>query len=408
MKIGIFSKINNLTIDAVRHYMELGLVLPVKQGGHYDFDDRCQQDIKDILSLKDMGFTLNEVKIIFKYKRLGKLAAYQEDEYYRALFTSKLDHLDGDIKTLKHYKKNIEWKLKELRTQSKFEAYRMGVDLKVLDVLRCQNCSEELLLIEGTIDNNQIMKGKLKCKCGEGYIIDSGILSSSKEIIEDDFDYEENYNRYLSEYIHSTDLSYLDNFNKGLEWSYRKINFNSFNGKILLELGTGFGYFLRYIYHDLPDDCLYIAVDHSMNKLRLLKGLLEKTACKKNILFICSDFLKIPIKNKAVDILLDLSGTSNYSFENKGFLLDFTDKYIKDKSFLFGAYILFKNFSHNSFIEEGYRRNFILKYIKDSIALLQYKGISENISDYIEKGGKYENYFVEGEKIFLYTFYGER
>ncbi len=408
MKIGAFAEVNNLTIDSVRHYMDLGLVLPVKQGGHYNFDDRCQQDIKDILKFKDMGFTLNEIKIIFQYKRLGKLTAYQEDEYYRGLFTNKLDNVNREIIALNRYKDNIELKLKELKAENKYEEYRMGVSLRVLDILCCPSCLGNLILVEGSVDNNQIMNGRLECKCGETYIIESGILRELTESTEDDFDYQEKYNKFLSEYIKLTDVSYLDNLNEELEWGYKKLNFSIFEEKILLELGTGFGYFLRYIYNDLPDECLYIAVDHNINTQRYLKRLMEKSGCKKNILFVCCDFLKIPIKNKVVDILLDFAGSSNYSFNNKGFLLDFTNKYVKDKSYLYGSYILFNNFSHNSVIGEAYRRNFVLRNIKDSIDQLNYRLINEKISEYIEKGGKYESYFVKGEKIFKYTYYGER
>ena len=34
MKIGKFGEVNNLSIDTIRHYMDLSLIIPEK-GGHY-------------------------------------------------------------------------------------------------------------------------------------------------------------------------------------------------------------------------------------------------------------------------------------------------------------------------------------------------------------------------------------
>ena len=49
MRIGAFAKKNNISFDTVRHYIELGLILPVKEhGGQYQFDNICQENIEEI------------------------------------------------------------------------------------------------------------------------------------------------------------------------------------------------------------------------------------------------------------------------------------------------------------------------------------------------------------------------
>jgi hypothetical protein len=195
---------------------------------------------------------------------------------------------------------------------------------------------------------------------------------------------------------------------KGLEWVHKKINFNYFKNKVLLELGSGMGFFLRNIYNDLPSDCIYIAVDYNIERHRFLKNMLERSEIRKNVIFVCSDFLQIPIRDKSVDVTLDFSGTSNYSFDNEEFLLRLINNYIKDDSQIFGTFILFKNFGANSQIEEKYRKNFILKSVKEEIERLKYEIIDERTSNYVDKGGKYESYFNQGEKVYSYTFHGKR
>jgi DNA-binding transcriptional MerR regulator len=405
MRIGKFAENNELSIDTIRHYMDFGLILPAKQGGQYFFDTSCQRDLEEILKLKDMGFTLSEIKDIFMFRKLGKLTPYQEDEYYRTFFINKLRNVEKGIEELKEAKERLEEKLQEFSQSRDNGSFTMGVDLRVLNLLQCISCGGNLILSNGSINNNQIIDGTLKCACGREYAIDNGILKVDDEYRERhlDFDY-----GYIREYINVTDADYLDNLYKGMEWSYKKMDFNVLNNKVLLELGSGIGFFLRYIYNNLPEDCIYIAVDHDMSRHRFLKDMLEKADCKRNIIFICADFLKIPVKDKSVDMLLDISGTSNYSFTHEKFLLGEIDSYIKNDAYLLGSYIMFKNFTPDSMVKEEYRKNFNLKNVKQEIGSLSYKLIDERTSDYLDEGGKYESYFKKGEKVYSYIFYGKR
>ena len=49
MRIGEFSRKHNITHDAIRHYIDMGLLIPKKDGYHYRFDEVHDKDIKSEL-----------------------------------------------------------------------------------------------------------------------------------------------------------------------------------------------------------------------------------------------------------------------------------------------------------------------------------------------------------------------
>lgn len=405
MKIGKFAESNGMTIDTIRHYMDLGLIIPEMQGGQYYFDSRCKTDLEDILDLKEMGFTLNEIKSIFMFRRLGNLTPYQQSQYYRTFFQNKYESIQMEIESLKKNRDNLKIKIQEFQNYHGEKKVKIGIDFNNLKIFRCFKCKGNLVLSKGTIESNQVINGTLKCNCGVEYNIDNGIL-----IVNDDFD---NHGvsfdlNYVEEYINLTDIEYLDNLYKNLELMHKKIDFDEFKNKTILELGSGVGFFLRHIYSELPEDSIYIAVDKDLGRHKFLKDMLELIECNKNIIFVCADFEEIPIDDKSIDVVVDISGSSNYGFLKEEFLLKEADKYFNDSTWLIGSYIIFKNFSPNSKIDEKYRKNFVLKNIKEEIKNLNYRPIYEKVSEPLDKGGKYEAYFVKGEEVYSYLYYGKR
>ena len=79
----------------------------------------------------------------------------------------------------------------------------------------------------------------------------------------------------ISDYIHETDNAYLENMHReGM--GEKKLIHLDLNNKLILDIGSGLGFFLRSIYEELPEDCLYIAVDRDFNKLLFLKDVLAR------------------------------------------------------------------------------------------------------------------------------------
>lgn len=402
MKIGAFAKRNQVGIDTIRHYMDLELLIPQKPAKQYEFDLQCQKDFDEIVSLKSLGFTLSEIKNIFIVKHLGKMTSFRQEDRYKNLFKEKYESTTAEIEKLNREKSGLEEELRRLDVKNEDRQCKTGVGLSCLQYLRCGGCGDPLVLKEAAVEDDMILSGKLKCKCGAEYPVRDGILFAGAVR-----DGEEQLPDILS-YIQNTDAAYLNRIYKTLEWDVQNMDFSSLSGKLVLELGSGSGFFLRRIYNELPEDTVYIAVDHDPARLRFLKDALEKSGVRKNILFLCCDFTRMPLPPRSIDVICDYSGTSNYSFDHGDFLLESIERYFKPDAALLGSYIIFKNFSQNSTIPMDRRPNFRLDAVKKRIEKLGFSKRAEYASDVVTKGGIYEDYFRDDEKVMTYSFVGKR
>jgi len=103
-----------------------------------------------------------------------------------------------------------------------------------------------------------------------------------------------------------------------------------------------------------------------------------------------------------VDILCDISGTSNYNFTHTDFLLNHLIPFVKKEHLLIGSYILFQNFSLQSKIPKEFQKNFTKEELMKNLDALSYKQVESKVSDLIRRGGIYEDYFTSAEAIFSY------
>lgn len=409
MRISQFAKINHTTIDAVRHYMDLNLLLPIKTGGQYVFDARCTDDFNELLRLKSMGFSLNEIREIFRFKRFAKLTDFQEAICYQKLYIDKASQISSQIEMLMQSKALLNQEITRIEEKTinkgrEVPTVKMGVPLETLKYLSCPVCNSSLQLSKGQILSNQIFDGILECKCGKGFEINDGIICTiGMHRVTSDFNSNPVFDLgYILNYIGDTNEEYLDKVYKGNEWLLKHIPFDALSNKTIVDLGTGVGFFLRTIYDSLPDSSVYFAVDHDINRQSFLKEMIEMNGNQKNVIFLCCDFLEMPIQKESVDVIFDISGSSNYGFEHPSFLIEELKGYSHNKTMLYGAYIAFKKFSSKSKIPSHSQNLFTQKYLENKITENGYKIEETFVSEAIEKGGQFEDYFVPGESVYSY------
>lgn len=401
MKISEFANEFGVSNDTVRYYMELSLLTPQKKGGHYYYDKKCKSQMEALLELKEMGFSLKEIKNIFHFKRMGKLTTYQKNKYYQQLYQNKAEEIKKEIKNMEEAKKKLNKKIMELKAKDKKNNIRIGIELSVLSLFNCPNCNNELKLSAQKVKENQVLEGILTCRCGESLQIKDGIIYSTNyenksEMIEEN---------HIEDYIKNTDSDFIDKSYESLEWLTREFKDKKITNKIIMEPGSGYGHFLRHNYHELDEDSVYICIDKDPNLNKLLKKLLENTGEKKNIIFITAELPEIPIKENSIDVLVDFTGTSDYSFQNEDFLPESLDFYMKEEAVYLASFIIYERFGPNSVVSLPYRQNFNYKNIKNKILDLNFEIDKEYKSEIVKikkTFGKYEDFAQVGDQLYSY------
>jgi len=113
MLIGDLSKTAGVTKEAIRHYMDIGLLKPTpKQAGsrlYNDFSDTDIQRLKWIILGKSLGFTLSEIEHYLNLFMDDKLP----QDKMMAMFKEKLEEIEMKIEQLESIKKILISKLKK-------------------------------------------------------------------------------------------------------------------------------------------------------------------------------------------------------------------------------------------------------------------------------------------------------
>lgn len=404
MRIGEFAQVVSASIDTVRHYMDLGLIVPERQGAFFYFDKRCQRDFKRVIELKEMGFSLVEIKNMLLIVRFSKMASELEINHYQNFFRCKHDELLHKRQELDNQIQSISEKIERFKSSKVQKMHTIGFGLDALQLLRCPSCQCALNLDQANIEQNVIISGQLSCTCGYQAELDDGIFvdrQSMKRIIESD-------DSYFIRFIKQNSSEYLDNIYKAMEWGYRQIEEDKIEVGTVVELGVGNGIFLSHVIKALPETTRYIAIDYDLNRLRYIKKMLERIDYQVKVNFICCDFATIPLKHHSFDFVVDFYGSSSYQFNHDIFLHDLLADYYTDSCGLMGIFMCVDKFKRQSLLSENAKQLFKRDEIKRRLMALSFKASAEHSHTYHATGEDIEEINELSSKIVNYGFYGSR
>lgn len=181
MKIGAFAEKFNTKKSTIRYYTELNLLIPDKSQTYPNYNASCINDMTNILELKNMGFSIEEIMQIKVHERFQIHMTADGISEVANLLNKKIDfHLES-IKEHNEKIQHIETYKNTLKPKSIIK--ELGLPFRGLDFLMCPVCHEAYAMSKAVIKNNFIFEGDLQCQCDQKYTIHNGIINFTHDDI---------------------------------------------------------------------------------------------------------------------------------------------------------------------------------------------------------------------------------
>lgn len=340
MRIGDFAQKYDISIDTVRYYIENGLLLPEKIHNQYAFDRSCEEDIERILIFKKMRFTITEIKMLFSLHRLTQLVDEKDRDYFESYFIKKREGLLLEKTALDEALSLINEEIAQLQTQ-KLTVYRpLGIPISFFSAFACPRCAEPLEVGKASVEGNMIYQGELVCSCGYQASIEDGIVITPSSGAEGGPSYLQEENPVRA-YLDSTDPLFISFTKKGFDWVMRRVAFEN-RPLSVLEIGSGFCFFLMGFIDRLPDKVTYIMAENHLSLVRYAKKHFETHYPNKRLIFICADFNELPLRKESVYCVFDMFGSSAHNFDNDFYPVKNVLPLLKNEGYWLGSYLYFE------------------------------------------------------------------
>lgn len=370
MWIGELSKKYNVSKDTIRYYIQEGLIIPRSKEKYYDFGERSEKDLMQIISLKELGFTIKEIHKVLSIGRVSNLVDEQDLDQVIDVYMNKRADLIDDMNLLEMKIESIDDKINELKTQKKSEYKRLGIPFSMLNMLVCPSCKSSLSFTDVEMSDAYIYSGISSCQCGNELVVEEGILITGNE---NDSEYDKpDLNRSFYKDIPPKLIS---DFQKSYNWMMKTIRKEK-KYPVVMETHINAYFFLHQHVETFDEDTLFIVVDKFPEMLKMYKRRLEKLNKPLNILFIADNTTDYPLKINTIDLFIDYFGINEHGFFSNTNLLDEIDCFFKDSCHIAGTCFYFDQPSKSQeklldLYPEASKDNFKKKYF---VSMLETNG----------------------------------
>lgn len=408
MKISSFAKKFNVSIDTVRYYMNLGLLIPLKPGIYYEFDQTCEEDMNLITELKSFEFTLNEIREIIDLKRITLLRDHEDLDFYMQLLERKKAGISYEISKLQSTIQKINQKTEVLR-QKETNKTSVGFSISFLPFLRCPVCSGPFQFQNALIHNESIIDGSIHCTCGYHAEIHKSILYAPN------LDNSNQNSAYLYEQKTIGELSpeLVNMIEKCSLFTYQNLKNVDLTNKMILEPCIDTFIFLPKYLHLLQENAFYVFCGSKEGMIKKLKAKIDSINPELKVLYIVNSSLHLPFANNSVDYLIDSISFNDYALFNNIFPLAKLTKICKEDATIIGCSTYYRHGAKSirkikELYPNAYLKNFEKDFIKDNISNYQFQLERTCLIGEIKQPGIYIEHHVNEETAFFEGYIANR
>lgn len=334
MKIGELSRRLGLPVETIRYYVRSGIIIPERAGKQHLFSEASVEDLKRVLELKRLGFSLHEIHRILSLRRISDPCDPEDTLELVGLYIAKKRELEERIGHLAEARDAVADEIQAIYGRCRPRNASTGVPLRALALLACPLCRGRLSLTDASMDARYVHEGTVLCPCGYRAEIRRGILRTA------------NVNRSRHDRPDTTRELYKDLpsplislFAKAHNWMLERLG-SLGPARVVMETHAN-AYLFLYIAiaaGRLAPDNLYIVVDKFPETLEMYKRKIELHRDDLDILYLADAGLDFPLADGCVDGFIDFFGSNEHQFYRHDDLLVELDRFFASDAVLLGTY----------------------------------------------------------------------
>jgi DNA-binding transcriptional MerR regulator len=410
VKIGEVSRELGISADSIRFYVREGLLIPDAKGLQHDFGSSALEDLRMLLRLKNLGFSLREIHRILSLRRVSDPTDPEDLSDLLDLYARKRRELEERRRRIEGAMAALDREVETFCTLRRPKAVRSGVPLRALELLRCPLCGLSPSLTGASMDARWVHEGTLVCPCGYGAEIREGILRTG------------HLNTSRHDRPDTTRELYKDLpsplvtlFAKAHDWMFARMDRLCPPGGTILETHPNAYFFLYIVSGRIPRENLYVVIDKFPETLEMYKRKIDLLGRDLDILYLADASPDYPLREGCFDGFVDFFGSNEEGFYREEDLLRGLDRFLAPGAGVLGTYFHYPPRSRSvrnlcAEYPEATLRNFDLSRYRRALAETSFAVLEEERIGSVTDAGKNLafGFHEPGEELGLLSFLAKR